>query len=194
MYFHVDLSNKLQLSKRMPFGREHESFNRVVVLPSAGNQLITVTAPHQSSEITLTSAESENPLTKKCAGKLSAVISWSTDRKANLRSGRGERLHPKNWILWMFVVNFMEMPPPLFLPALGRCLPQRAGEFQPILQTEGRGAFVAIAVRELCVRIFRDIGFQLGPVTLVIPDLFATATNGQQAAQRFNLRQRRLQF
>lgn len=48
------------------------------------------------------------------------------------------------------------------------------------------GAGGAKSVAEIDFRVFPEIGFDLIPVALVIPYLFAGSTNGQQAAQLFD--------
>jgi len=56
------------------------------------------------------------------------------------------------------------------------------------------GAIRAEAVRKISFRVLVDIGFQLRPVPLVIPDLLAARTDGKQAAQDLDAIDRMLQF
>ena len=56
------------------------------------------------------------------------------------------------------------------------------------------GTIRAEAVRKISFRVLVDIGFQLRPVTLIIPDLLAARTNGKQAAQDLDAIDGLLQF
>ena len=47
---------------------------------------------------------------------------------------------------------------------------------------------------EFSLRMIPDVGFDLIPVSFIIPDFFAGGTDGQQAAQRLHFGEGFLQF
>ena len=56
------------------------------------------------------------------------------------------------------------------------------------------GTIRAEAVRKISFRVLVDIGFQLRPVTLIIPDLLAARADGKQPTQDLDPIDRLLQF